>query len=77
MARDGHLDNVEVMCELQRECSGTLPEATVREIARELQHHIKTIAGISTKVTVLEHESIPRTLTGKARRVIDERPKQT
>ena len=77
LTRDGHLDNVEVMCELQRECSGTLPEATVREIARELQHHIKTIAGISTKVTVLEHESIPRTLTGKARRVIDERPKQT
>ena len=71
LTRDGHLDNVEVMCELQRECSGTLPEATVREIARELQHHIKTIAGISTKVTVLEHESIPRTLTGKARRVID------
>ena len=76
LTRDGHLDNVEVLCELQRECSGTLPDATVREIARELQHHIKTIAGISTKVTVLEHESIPRTLTGKARRVIDERPKQ-
>ena len=76
LTRDGHLDNVEIICELQRECSGTLPDATVREIAKELQHHIKTIAGISTKVTVLEHESIPRTLTGKARRVIDERPKQ-
>ena len=76
LTRDGHLDNVEVVCELQRECSGTLPDATVREIAKELQHHIKTIAGISTKVTVLEHESIPRTLTGKARRVIDERPTQ-
>ena len=76
LTRDGHLDNVEVLCELQRECSGTLSDATVREIAKELQHHIKTIAGISTKVTVLEHESIPRTLTGKARRVIDERPKQ-
>ena len=76
LTRDGHLDNVEVLCELQRECSGTLSDATVREIAKELQHHIKTIAGISPKVTVLEHESIPRTLTGKARRVIDERPKQ-
>jgi phenylacetate-CoA ligase len=41
-----------------------------------MQHHIKTIAGISTKVTVMDFESIPRTLTGKARRVIDERPKQ-
>ena len=76
LTRDGHLDNVEVLCELQRELSGALSDATVREIAKELQHHIKTIAGISTKVTVLEHESIPRTLTGKARRVIDERPKQ-
>lgn len=76
LTRDGHLDNVEVLCELQRECSGTLSDATVREIAKELQHHIKTIAGISTKVSVLEHESIPRTVTGKARRVIDERPKQ-
>jgi phenylacetate-CoA ligase len=76
LTRDGHLDNVEVVCELQRECSGTLSDATVREIAKELQHHIKTIAGISTKVSVLEHESIPRTVTGKARRVIDERPKQ-
>ena len=76
LTRDGHLDNVEVLCELQRELSGALSDATVREIAKELQHHLKTIAGISTKVTVLEHESIPRTLTGKARRVIDERPKQ-
>lgn len=76
LTRDGHLDNVEVLCELQRECSGTLSDATVREIAKELQHHIKTIAGISTKVSILEHESIPRTVTGKARRVIDERPKQ-
>ena len=76
LTRDGHLDNVEILCELQRECSGTLSDAAVREIAKELQHHIKTIAGISTKVSVLEHESIPRTLTGKARRVIDERPQQ-
>ena len=76
LTRDGHLDNVEVLCELQRELSGALSDATVHEIAKELQHHIKTIAGISTKVSVLEHESIPRTLTGKARRVIDERPKQ-
>ena len=45
-------------------------------ISKELQHHIKTIVGISTRVTVLGFESIPRTLTGKARRLIDERPKQ-
>ena len=76
LTRDGHLDNVEVRCELQREFSGKLSPSEVQAISKEMQHHIKTIAGISTKVTVMEHESIPRTLTGKARRVIDERPKQ-
>jgi len=76
LTRDGHLDNVEVRCELQREFSGHLSPMEIQAIAKEMQHHIKTIAGISTKVTVMAHESIPRTLTGKARRVIDERPKQ-
>jgi phenylacetate-CoA ligase len=76
LTRDGHLDNVEVRCELQREFSGKLSPAEIQAISKEMQHHIKTIAGISTKVTVLAHEAIPRTLTGKARRVIDERPKQ-
>ena len=76
LTRDGHLDNVEVRCELQREFSGRMSPAEIQAISKEMQHHIKTIAGISTKVTVLEHEAIPRTLTGKARRVIDERPKQ-
>jgi phenylacetate-CoA ligase len=76
LTRDGHLDNVEVRCELQREFSGKFSTEEVQVISKEMQHHIKTIAGISTKVTVLEHEAIPRTLTGKARRVIDERPKQ-
>ncbi len=76
LTRDGHLDNVEVRCELQREFSGKLSPVEIQAISKEMQHHIKTIAGISTKVTVMEHESIPRTLTGKARRVIDERPKQ-
>lgn len=76
LTRDGHLDNVEVRCELQREFSGHLSPMEIQAISKEMQHHIKTIAGISTKVTVMAHESIPRTLTGKARRVIDERPKQ-
>jgi len=76
LSRDGHLDNVEVRCELQREFSGKLSAAEVAAISKELQHHIKTIVGISTQVTVLGFEAIPRTQTGKARRLIDERPKQ-
>ncbi len=76
VTRDGHLDNVEVRCELQRELSGKLSPVEIQAVAKELQHHIKTIIGISTKITVMEHDSIPRTLTGKAKRVLDERPVQ-
>jgi len=76
LSREGHLDNVEVRCELQREFSSSLSAAEVATISKELQHHIKTIVGISTRITVLGFDSIPRTLTGKARRLIDERPKQ-
>ncbi|MGV8898900.1 MAG: phenylacetate--CoA ligase PaaK [Burkholderiaceae bacterium] len=76
LTRDGHLDNVEVRCELQREFSGKLSPLEIQAISKEMQHHIKTIAGITTRVVVMECEAIPRTLTGKARRVIDQRPKQ-
>ena len=75
LTRDGHLDNVEIRVEVQRDLSGKLSRTETENIARELQHHIKTIIGISTKVNVMEFEAIPRTLTGKARRVIDQRPK--
>jgi phenylacetate-CoA ligase len=76
LTREGHLDNVEVRCELQREFSGHLAPDQVQQMARELEHHIKTLIGISTRVTVLDADGLPRTQTGKARRVIDERPKQ-
>ena len=76
VTRDGHLDNLEVRCEVQRELSGQLRKADIQAIARELQHRIKTIVGVSTLVSVMEFDTIPRTQVGKARRVIDERPKQ-
>jgi phenylacetate-CoA ligase len=76
LTRNSHLDDVEVRCELQRECSHKLSPADVQAIAREVQHHIKTIIGISTKVSVMGFDTLPRTQTGKARRVWDERPKQ-
>jgi len=76
VTRDGHLDELEVRCELQHEYSGKLAKVAIEAIGKELQHHIKTIIGVSARVTVMEHDTIPRTLTGKARRVLDERPKQ-
>jgi phenylacetate-CoA ligase len=67
---------VEVRCELQREVSGKLGRGPLEEISRALAHRIKTNIGISTLVKVMDFEALPRTQTGKARRVIDQRPKQ-
>jgi len=75
LTREGHLDNVEIRCELQHDADGMTPER-IAGIAKRLQHHIKTNIGISTKVTVMHYGTLPRTQTGKARRVFDERPKQ-
>ncbi|UCV28900.1 phenylacetate--CoA ligase PaaK [Ferribacterium limneticum] len=76
VTRDGHMDNLEVRCEVQRELSGKLSAADIQQISKELQHRIKTIIGVSTRITVMEFDAIPRTQVGKAKRVLDERPKQ-
>jgi phenylacetate-CoA ligase len=70
--REGHMDSVEVHCELLP----TANPADIQNITKELQHHIKTVIGISTHVKVMPANSMQRTEVGKARRVIDARPKQ-
>jgi phenylacetate-CoA ligase len=75
LSREAHLDQVEVRCELQRDLSDKLSGAEIDAIGKELQHHIKTNIGISTRIVVHKFDTIPRTLAGKARRVFDERPK--
>ncbi len=71
ITRQGPLDAVEVRCELRPEAVG----AEIGVIAQSLQHRIKTLVGVSTKVSIGAPDSIERTLVGKARRVIDQRPK--
>jgi phenylacetate-CoA ligase len=71
VTRDGPLDTMEVRCEL-------LPNAqsvNTAECAGWLQHRIKSLIGVSAHVHVGAPDSIERTLVGKARRVIDKRPK--
>jgi len=70
VSRDGLLDQVEVHCELQPGAAGD-----AQEIAGWVKHRVKTLVGITTSVSVLAPDSIERTLTGKARRVVDKRPK--
>jgi len=75
LTRQGHLDDVQVRCELQP-ALGALDAAQRRAIAASVEHRIKTLVGISTEVQVMDFGALPRTQTGKARRVWDERPRQ-
>jgi len=71
VTREALLDEVTVRCELTPEHQAADRSA----VARELQHRIKTLIGVSTRVDVGLPDSIERTLVGKARRVVDQRPK--
>ena len=73
VTRDGNLDKVTVRCELQAGARNSAED--VQTIRDWLQHRIKTMVGITTKVEVLDYGAIERTQVGKARRVIDQRPR--
>ena len=71
--RDGHLDTVTVNVEMKPEfATGTSAEKEFA--AHELAHHIKSYIGISTHIEVKASGTIERSV-GKAKRVIDRRPK--
>ncbi|SFD17582.1 phenylacetate--CoA ligase PaaK [Massilia yuzhufengensis] len=72
VAREGHLDTLAVLGELR---DASLSPDDVEMLGRELQHRIKTLVGVSTRVSLRPPGGIERTLTGKARRVVDQRPK--
>jgi phenylacetate-CoA ligase len=71
ITRQGPLDEMQVLCEL-------LPphvSADRSVVSAMLQQRIKDLIGVSATVSVGAPDSIERTLIGKARRVIDKRPK--
>ena len=72
--REGLLDTVEVHCELAPALRG-MADGERSEIAKWVQHRIKTLVGISTTVRVFDPDGIERSQTGKARRVFDKRPR--
>ena len=71
VTREALLDEVEVRCEL----APGHRHADRDALAHELQHRIKSLIGVSARVDVGLPDSIERTLVGKARRVVDRRPK--
>ena len=70
VSREGVLDEVLVRCELLPECA----TADRAETAHAVQQRIKTMIGVSCRVEVLDPSGIERSM-GKARRVIDQRPR--
>ncbi|NMG43829.1 phenylacetate--CoA ligase [Aromatoleum toluvorans] len=71
LTRDGHMDKMEVVVELSPEAAELGP-ARQQEIAKLLQHNIKSYIGISTKTTLAQPGSLFRSV-GKAKRLVDKR----
>jgi phenylacetate-CoA ligase len=67
LSKDGPLDHLAVLVELQ-------PGARDEGAAAKLQHNIKSYIGLSADVKLVPISSIERSI-GKAKRVIDKRPK--
>ena len=75
VSSEGHLDKLDVRAEL-RDGHAENSAVLAHELKHELEHRIKTYVGVTTRVTLLPANGIERTLTGKAKRVIDQRHSQ-
>jgi phenylacetate-CoA ligase len=73
VSREGHLDAMVVNVEIKPGFA-TATAAEKEFVAHELQHHIKSYVGISTRVEIKAVGTVERSI-GKAKRVIDTRPK--
>ena len=72
LTRDDRLDQMTVKVEAR---VNSASEEARNASAKELAHHIKSVIGVSTRVDVHEPGGVERSV-GKARRVIDNRPKE-
>lgn len=72
LTRDGRMDRLTVQVEA---VAGSADEAAREASARELAHHIKSVIGITAGVVVNDPGGVERS-AGKARRVVDKRPKE-
>ncbi|MFQ1063881.1 phenylacetate--CoA ligase PaaK [Bordetella trematum] len=74
LSRQGNLDELEILAELRPEF-GHLGETERGQLCKQLQHAVKSYIGVSARIGLHDAGGIERTLTGKARRVVDKRPK--
>jgi len=71
LSRTGRMDDMTVHVE----CTLAAADAEARAAsARELAHHIKSTVGVSARIDVAEPGNVARS-EGKAKRVVDNRPK--
>ncbi len=69
LTREMHLDQLELLVETRED----VRHGDGIRGGTSLEHMIKSLIGISCKVTVLPPNGVERTLVGKARRIIDKR----
>jgi len=74
VTRPQRLDELDVVVELRPEVAGTLAAKAQAELERRAEHLIKAHVGVTTTVRVVPAGTIERS-QGKAKRVIDKRPK--
>ena len=73
LEKDGHLDALTVRVEL--EATADRADSNRQRLAGELQHRIKNLIGVTARVEVTQPFAIERVTVGKAKRVLDNRPK--
>ena len=71
LTRQGRMDSMTVHVECGPEATGAEARAAS---ARDLAHHIKSVVGVSTRIEVQDPQGVARS-EGKAKRVVDNRPK--
>jgi len=68
VTREGNLDHITVNVELNTDSS----DSQKTDAAKRLQHKIKSMIGVSSRINILNRGDVPRS-EGKAQRVIDKR----
>ncbi|WP_425376210.1 phenylacetate--CoA ligase PaaK [Rhodoplanes roseus] len=72
LTRDGRLDEMTVHAEVREDRAHAIDRAASE---KELVRHIKNLIGVSTRLVLHPPGGVERTVVGKAKRIVDNRPK--
>jgi phenylacetate-CoA ligase len=72
LTRDGRLDEMTVHAEVREDRAGSIDRAASE---KELVKHIKNTIGVTTHLVLHPPGGVERTVVGKAKRIVDNRPK--